>query len=106
MRNYIITMNGKEVYTAKASRGSVAVHRVLDKFTDGQLDGATIHIRRGNPIDYAYQVVADVPCEPTGSTKRDVVSLNLPLREIPDAMRITKENHPDYKFIGYKRVQL
>jgi hypothetical protein len=106
MRNYTITINDKDVYVAKASRASVAVHRVLEKFTDGQLDYTTVYIRRGSPVKYAYRIVAEVPCEPAGSTKRDFVSGNIQLRDIPDAMRLVVAEHPEYKFVGYKRVEL
>lgn len=105
MRIYRVAVNGQSYY-AKASRASVAVHRALDNFTDGQLDGATVTITRGELLKYAYRVVADVPCEPKGSHKRDFVSEPMKIKEIPDAIRMIKDTNPEYKFLGYKRVEL
>ena len=106
MRTYKIAVDG-QMYETKASRAAVAVHRVLDKFTDSQLDGVTITVRRGEAIKYAYRLVADIPCEPAGSAKRDFVSEPILGKENAyTRLAAVRAGYPQYQRVNIRRVEV
>jgi hypothetical protein len=107
MRVYLVSINGRNYEKVRASRAAVAVHRAMDRYREGDLDGATITIRRGEKIKYGYRIVADVPCEPAGSTKRDFVSETFGERSASvthlHEMRLA---HPEYVRLAVRRVEV
>ena len=109
MRNYVITVamgSNRHARITKASRASVAVHRTLDKYTDSQLDGAVIYIQRGVTLDYGYRYIADIPCEPAGSTKREFVSPVMQKLEAINGLAAFTDAHPTYRFVSIIRVEV
>jgi hypothetical protein len=105
MRIYKIVING-QVTTQKASRASVAVKRALDRFTDSEVDRATISIIRGDVIRYAYRVIAEVPCEPEGSFKRENISGLMSESEAKAAIYAHRAAHPEYRYVRSNRIEL
>lgn len=106
MRIYLVAINGQGYVPVKASRASVAVHRFLDHYSDAELDGAKLSIRRGMTIKYAYRVVADVPCEPAGASKRDFVSGPMSKAEAQIAVQTLRATRPELRFQRLQRVEV
>jgi hypothetical protein len=105
MRLYHVAVN-KQPFIQKASRAAVAVHRVMDRFSEPELDGATITVRQGELIKYAYRVIADVPCDPPGSHKRDFVSLEMSKTDVQRACKTIREARPELKNVWYVQVEV
>jgi hypothetical protein len=106
MKLYSILVNGN-VHYARASRAAVALARVAQKFTESELQRANFILLSSRKLEYEYHYVADVPCEPAGSTKRELlVSPSFTTEKAAYAgLANFHAAYPEYKFVAIRGVE-
>jgi hypothetical protein len=104
----IYTKNGRYDYSPRASRASVAVQHAMDRVrSHALLDDATITVKKGAAIKYEYVAIADVPCEPAGSFKREDIGVVLRTEDLArQAVRDIRASRPQYKYVSYRRIEV
>lgn len=105
MKLYTIQMNGMMIYT-RAGNAAVALKRAADRFKESELIRSSFIIIKSEKINYQFFFVAEVPCDPPGAWKRQIVSEPFATNtEAQMALDGFRDQHPEYRFIRVTKAE-